>query len=140
MKNSILFSLLLFLSCGGHTDEFNDMALMDPEVLVEKINQNQAPLILSIGYEALIKGSVDIGPAEDSENVDELEARLAEVSKESEVVIYCGCCPFEFCPNVRPAVEKVQELGFKNTYLLNLPDNIKVDWLDKGYPIDENFQ
>lgn len=140
MKNSILFSLLLFLSCAGHTDKFHGMSLMEPEALVEKINQNQAPLILSIGYEALIKESEGIGPAEDSENIDRLEARLGEVSKDSEVVIYCGCCPFDPCPNVRPAVEKVQELGFKNAYLLNLADNIKVDWLDKGYPVNEDFQ
>jgi hypothetical protein len=29
------------------------------------------------------------------------------------------------------------EMGFKNAKLLNLPKNIKTDWLDKDYPTND---
>jgi hypothetical protein len=49
-------------------------------------------------------------------------------------VVYCGCCPYEHCPNVRPAVAVLKEMKFTNFKLLNLEKNIKTDWLDKGFP------
>jgi len=50
-------------------------------------------------------------------------------------VIYCGCCPFEHCPNVRPAFQLLNEMKFTNQKLLNLSTNLKTDWIDKGYPV-----
>ncbi|MCO5234735.1 MAG: hypothetical protein M9933_00590 [Chitinophagaceae bacterium] len=91
-------------------------------------------LILTVGPDAVIKGSVDIGPAGEKENVDKLRKYLKDVPKDKEVVIYCGCCPFSRCPNVRPAFRVLNQMGFKNARLLDIPKNIKADWLDKGYP------
>jgi hypothetical protein len=54
------------------------------------------------------------------------------------VIIYCGCCPFDKCPNIRPAFAALKEMGFKNARLLDLPKNIKADWLDKNYPAASN--
>jgi hypothetical protein len=53
------------------------------------------------------------------------------------VVIYCGCCPFAKCPNVRPAFSTLLGMGFKNPRLLNLSHNLKADWIDKGYPLED---
>jgi hypothetical protein len=35
---------------------------------------------------------------------------------------------------VRPALALLQQMKFTNYHLLNLPHNIKVDWIEKGYP------
>ena len=51
------------------------------------------------------------------------------------VVVYCGCCPFEHCPNIRPAMAVLKEMNFTDYYLLNLLRNIKINWIDKGYPV-----
>jgi rhodanese-related sulfurtransferase len=55
-------------------------------------------------------------------------------SKDASIVLYCGCCPFENCPNVRPAIALLKDSGYTNYKLLNLPSNLKKDWIDKGYP------
>jgi thiosulfate/3-mercaptopyruvate sulfurtransferase len=51
------------------------------------------------------------------------------------VVIYCGCCPFSRCPNVRPAFELLKEMKFTMPRLLNLPHSLNDDWVSKGYPM-----
>lgn len=48
--------------------------------------------------------------------------------------MYCGCYPFERCPNIRHAINALKEMKFTNYQLLNLPHNIKINWKDKGYP------
>src|SRR5699024_9076624 len=112
---------------------------MPPEHLAHQIETHKADsvLILSIGYENVIKDSIQLGPAKDETQLDSLKAYLKNVPKDQEIVIYCGCCPFDKCPNIRPAITLLNEMGFENAHLLNLGDNIKVDWLDKGYPEEQ---
>lgn len=120
-------------------DPWNESQLMDPALLASRITANKAKdvVIISVGPEAVIKGSVDIGPTHEPENLEKLRNYLKNIPKGKEVVIYCGCCPFVKCPNIRPAFKLLQEMGFKNAKLLNLPKNIKVDWLDKDYPTND---
>ncbi|AUD06395.1 hypothetical protein [Spirosoma pollinicola] len=110
--------------------------LLEPADLAETINSTAKlkPLIISIGPAASIKTSIGVGPGSEAENLAKLEKLLSKEPKNREIVIYCGCCPFKNCPNVRPAFTKLNELGFKNHKLLNLTKNLKTDWLDKGYP------
>ncbi len=92
------------------------------------------PVIFSIGPGATIPQSKHIGMTNDAANLAALRKSLSTVAKDKQVVIYCGCCPFEHCPNVRPAIATLKELQFTNYKLLNLPKNLKTDWIDKGYP------
>lgn len=117
---------------------WTDQQLMDPADLAQKINENSIDpnLILSIGFDNIIKGSVEMGPAKDGIYLDNLQKTLEKLSKDSPVVIYCGCCPFDVCPNVIPAFNMMTAMGFKNGKLLNLETSIKADWLDHGYPVD----
>ena len=71
----------------------------------------------------------------DKENMDKLKKELSTIPKETPIVIYCGCCPFEHCPNVRPAIDALKDMKFTHYKLLNLSHNIKADWIDKGYPV-----
>jgi hypothetical protein len=121
------------------TEPWTQSQLMAPKVLADKISSHQIKdmLILCVGPMALIKGSVDIGPAEKPANLQKLKNYLKNVKKDKEVVIYCGCCPFDKCPNIRPAFKVLKEMGFKNAKLLNLSHNIKADSLDKGYPTND---
>jgi hypothetical protein len=77
---------------------------------------------------------VDVGAVQNKEGREKLATALKGVEKKAAVVVYCGCCPYEHCPNVRPAIELLKTSGFTNYKLLDLPRNIKADWLDKGYP------
>jgi hypothetical protein len=57
--------------------------------------------------------------------------------KDADVVIYCGCCPFRDCPNIRPAFRVLQEMKFTRAKLLNIPTTLKADWINKGYPSEK---
>jgi hypothetical protein len=95
------------------------------------------PVIFSIGPGAIIPHSKDIGMIKESENMQKFKDQLAALAKDTQIVIYCGCCPFEHCPNVRPAIQLLKDLNFTNFKLLDLPHNIKIDWIDKGYPTQQ---
>jgi hypothetical protein len=117
---------------------WTDKQLKDPAVLAAAIANPKAPrsLIFNIGPVQQIKGAIAIGPANKSANLEKLKQQLAKMPKDKEVIIYCGCCPYSRCPNVRPAFELLQKLKFKNAMLLNLPSNLKDDWISKGYPLE----
>lgn len=96
--------------------------------------KRKQPIIICVGPGALIRGSIDMGPAQEKENLDKLKRELGKLPKDADVVIYCGCCPFDHCPNIRPAFRLLNEMKFTNAHLLNLEHNLKTDWIAKGYP------
>lgn len=75
-----------------------------------------------------------MGQVHEKENLEKLKMQLSNLPTGTEIVIYCGCCPFEHCPNIRPAFILLNEMKFTNAHLLNLEHNIKTDWVAKGYP------
>ncbi len=131
------FLMLSVFSFGQQTEPWKENQLMKTNELASRISLSQTEnlLIVSIGPDAVIKGSVDMGPAQNKSNLDNLRKYLEGVSRDKEVVIYCGCCPFSRCPNIRPAFSLLIEMGFKDPKLVDIPQNIRVDWLSKKYPV-----
>ena len=118
-------------------DPWQPSELLAPEALAKTIStapDEVQPLILSVGPGALIKGSIDIGPASEPDNLEKLKEVLGSQNRDQEIVIYCGCCPFAHCPNIRPAFKLLKDMHFTKAKLLNLSHNIRTDWLDQGYP------
>jgi hypothetical protein len=85
----------------------------------------------------MIKNSIDIGPAKEKANLEKFKKELGKLPKDASIVIYCGCCPFDHCPNIRPAFTLLNDMKFTNQKLLNIPHNIKVDWKDHNYPVEK---
>jgi len=119
-------------------EPWTDKELKDPAALAATLSDPKAahPVILNIGSVQQIKGAVSIGPTGVEENLDKLKQRLTKLPKDKEVIIYCGCCPFRRCPNVRPAFELLKKMKFTKAKLLNLPNNLNDDWISKGYPME----
>lgn len=111
--------------------------LMEPSVLAQLLNDPAAkvPVILDIGSFGGIKNSIRIGSAREKSNIEKLRQFLNNQPKDADIVIYCGCCPFSDCPNIRPAFNVLNDMKFTNAKLLNLPRNLKTDWSDLGYPM-----
>src|SRR6476469_6188499 len=137
MKSTKYSFIILFFSTLSFTQKlaaqnpvnWTKKQLMEPANLAETIKSNKhLPLILSVGPAAPIPHSENIGTMKEEQNVTKLKEQLAKLPKNSKIVVYCGCCPYEHCPNVRPAIAALKELKFTNYYLLNLPKNIKTDW------------
>ncbi len=120
-------------------EPWTQQQLLPPADLAKVLNNSKSPqpVVFSIGMEAIIKGSIDIGPVMMNQNLNLLKEKLNKLPKNAQIVVYCGCCPFASCPNVRPAMELLKNMQFTNYKLLNLPQNIKVDWIDKGYPLND---
>ena len=106
-------------------------------VAVIKSDNPQKPLIINVGPSGLIKGAVNIGPAREDANAESLKKLLAKEKKYKEIIVYCGCCPYKNCPNIRPAYTILSSMGFANFKLLDLPQNLKADWIDRGYPMNK---
>lgn len=144
------YTLILFLAAASIADAqiisntkpsldnpWSTKDLIQPSELAAILANPQAkqPLILNIGVVDDIKGAKNIGGASKKENLEKLKETLKEVPAGSFLVIYCGCCPFEKCPNIRPAFNLMKSMGFSNGRLLNLATNLKQDWISKGYPL-----
>jgi hypothetical protein len=142
MIRSLVILPVLFLSFAKahsqYSKNWTENELIEPSDLSTIIKSNKSiPMIFSVGPGAVIPNSKDIGMAKETENLQKFKDELAGISKDTQIVIYCGCCPFEHCPNIRPAIEVLKSMNFTNYRLLNLPHNIKIDWIDKGYPMQQ---
>ena len=131
------FILLITINADAQNPQnWTDKQLIEPTVLANYItSQKNVPTIISVGPGALIPGSIDAGMASTPEGLEKLKKELKKIDRNTRLVIYCGCCPFEHCPNVRPAIEVLKEMKFTHYFLLDLPHNMKTDWIDKGFPV-----
>jgi len=132
-------ALSVFSSAKEIKEPWTNKQLLQPITLAKILNDSSAqiPLIYSLGPSGLIKNSIDIGEGKNKQNIEKFRKELSKLPKNADIVIYCGCCPFKDCPNIRPPFNLLNEMQFTNHKLLNLPQNLKVNWIDKGYPMGE---
>ncbi|MBI3520154.1 MAG: rhodanese-like domain-containing protein [Bacteroidetes bacterium] len=138
------FISILIVACIGFSfssfqaPTWKKEQLMSTKDLADKIKTNakDKPLIFNVGPMENIKGAVAVGAATNITFSNRMESVLAMESKAKPVVVYCGCCSYASCPNIKPAYDKLMSLGFKNTKVLELPEGIKPDWVAKGYPVE----
>jgi hypothetical protein len=129
------FLLIVIGQKAAAQNNWTDEDLIKPSELSSLIKSNKnIPVIFSIGPGAVIPHSKNIGMVKETENIQRFKDQLATLPKDTQIVVYCGCCPFEHCPNVRPAIQLLKDMKFTNFRLLDLPHNIKTDWIDHGYP------
>jgi thiosulfate/3-mercaptopyruvate sulfurtransferase len=116
--------------------------VVDPATLARKLKApGRKPLLLHVGFRSLynqghIPGSKFCGPASRPGGIAQLKECVAEVPHTKEILLYCGCCPWEDCPNIRPAFEALDRMGFKRVRVLYIPHNYGRDWAQKGYPTE----
>jgi hypothetical protein len=92
------------------------------------------PFLYETGH---IPGAVLHGPASSPGAIDALTAWAQALPRSTNLVIYCGCCPLEHCPNLRPAYKALKDLGFTRLRVLILPENFGADWANRGYPVEK---
>jgi hypothetical protein len=138
LLTAIPFFTITILFAQENAEPWKPQQLISPDTLANEINHPGAkpPMILNIGPAGSIKGSVEIGPTSKQENLDKLKQTIESLPKDTRIVIYCGCCPFKNCPNIRPAFSLLNSMGFTNAQLLSIPKNLKVDWIEHGYPME----
>jgi hypothetical protein len=105
----------------------------------------KGPLFLHVGFPVLyraahIPGSVYAGPGSKAEGIELLKKTVAAEPRAREIILYCGCCPWEKCPNMKPAFQALREMGFTHLKAMEIPQNFKTDWDDKGYPVEKSAE
>ena len=103
-------------------------------------SRDEKPLIIQVGFHTLyeqahIPGSEYIGPASSPGGLQQLRKRVESLPRTRFIVIYCGCCPWSHCPNIKPADEALRAMGFTHVKALRISDNFGANWVDKGYPV-----
>jgi thiosulfate/3-mercaptopyruvate sulfurtransferase len=123
------------------TTTTTEMPTLQPRELAQRLSQpGDTPLLFHVGFKKLyqqahIPGSEFLGPTSDADAVDRLRRRAAELPRTREIVVYCGCCPWEHCPNVKPAFEALRDLGFVHVKVLYIAQDLGADWVAKGFPV-----
>ncbi len=121
-----------------------EMKLVEPAELVTELSDanRDEPTIVYVGFANLyrgghIPGAVFHGSAGSPDGLRSLKAWAQKLSRKQRIVIYCGCCPWDRCPNVRPAHKALHEMGFEQLRVLHIPTDLGADWVRKGYPIEK---
>ena len=137
-------AFLAIVAFAQQDDPWKKSDLIQPEALAARLASSEAkPPILFVGFPVLYRSShipaaILAGPVSKPEGLEALRQAVAKLPHDAEIVIYCGCCPFDRCPNVRPAFVELRKLGFTKVALLNIPTNMSADWISKGYPVERS--
>ena len=104
--------------------------------------KEEKPLILQVGSHVLfaeshIKGAEYAGPGSQAAGLNLLQQRVQMLSRKTLIVLYCGCCPWNRCPNLGPAFWQLNDMGFTRVKVLYLADNFGADWVNKGYAVEQ---
>ena len=129
---------------AGSAFSIPEAQLLKPEALVQLLQttSKDKPLLLQVGSHMLfaqahIPGSEYAGPGSQPAGIEQLQNRVNSLPRKKLIVLYCGCCPWNRCPNLGPAFAKLRDMGFTNVKALYLADNFGADWADKGYPVEQ---
>ena len=116
--------------------------LINPDELVKVLqsSKGEKPLMIQVGSHVLysqahIPGSEYIGPGSSETGIQQLRKRVEALPRKKFIVLYCGCCPWNHCPNVQPADDALRSMGFTNVKVLYIAGNFGMDWVEKGYPV-----
>ena|SRR5215831_6298608 len=140
---AVLATMILAVPAVAASDPWTQGQLMTPEELAKELSSTEAakPTLISLTFRVAyqsghIPGSLHFGPGRDPKTIEDLKEWAKSVPKNKKVVLYCGCCPWDHCPNVRPAFQALKEMGLTQLRVVKIPNNLGTDWADKGYPID----
>jgi thiosulfate/3-mercaptopyruvate sulfurtransferase len=120
--------------------------VVQPADLVRELGEKNGtrPTVVYAGFHTLfagghIPGASFHGTASNEQGLSDLKKWAETLPRTTDLVIYCGCCPFDKCPNIRPAFRALSNMGFKKLRVLSMPASFATDWAGKGYPIQKSM-
>jgi thiosulfate/3-mercaptopyruvate sulfurtransferase len=142
VMNLLAIAVLLVTLAASQASSIPASRLINPEDLVKLLQEpdKDKPLMIQVGSHVLfsqahIPGSEYIGPASSEAGLQQLRKRIESLPRTKFIVLYCGCCPWGHCPNVKPADDALHAMGFANVKVLYIADNFGTNWVDRGYPV-----
>ena len=103
-------------------------------------SKGEKPVVLHVGFknfydQAKIPGSDYAGPGSKPEGLELLRKRVSALQHKQLIVLYCGCCPWDKCPNAKPAYDELHAMGFTNVKVVHIADNFGANWVNPGLPV-----
>jgi 3-mercaptopyruvate sulfurtransferase SseA len=152
LRISTLLGVLMLLSVPLLTAQSDHLSattipqnqLVQPADLNRELQANPHDLlILQVGSRVLfeeshIPGSEYAGPGSRPAGLDAIRKRVASLPRTQSIVIYCGCCPWDKCPNMAPAWQLLQQMGFTHVRALYIANNFGADWVAEGYRAEKS--
>jgi len=139
----LLGSFLVLAVAAARPDALTPADLIRPDELTKALSlpEKDRPLILHVGPQALFRtGRIPdarfAGPGSTARGRATLQRALLGVPPSRPIVLYCGCCPWVNCPNVKPAFETARSSGYSNVKVLYIAQDMKRDWVSQGRPWD----
>jgi thiosulfate/3-mercaptopyruvate sulfurtransferase len=129
------------------TASWTDAETVTPAELAKEVANSTGanrPVIVCSGFRVLyegahVPGALYHGPASKPDGLNNLKKWAQEIPRSANLVVYCGCCPFNVCPNIRPAFEALRSMGFQHLRVLVLPNSFAKDWVAQKYPIEKGM-
>lgn len=130
----------------AHADPWIAAQTIEPAALAKELADSKTgarPIIACVGFHTLyqsvrIPGAFYRGPAQTPQGLADLKKWAEALPRASNIVLYCGCCPIEHCPNVRPAFSALREMGFRHVRVLLIPTDFHTDWAQPGFPTEKS--
>ena len=145
------FALCVFLLCLATAAALSDDKLDDPWDSSELVAPTTLAAqlrtitpgrsILCVGPTAAyrrahVPNAILAGPDSKPRGLTLLSEAVKNIPHDADLIIYCGCCPFVRCPNIRPAYRALKEMGYIHIRILKLNTDLNTDWVEKGFAID----
>ncbi len=141
---ALLIGILTPASSAGApappTDPWAASQVVQPAALAHALaaKAGAKPLVICVGFSVLyqgghIAGARYAGPASSAAGRAALRRLVQPLPRGKAIVLYCGCCPWAMCPNIRPAFSLLKRLGFTNVKVLHMAQNFRTDWGARGY-------
>ena len=125
-------------------DQVPAAQLIQPADLAALLQSSKSPkpLVLQVGFRVLyvqahIPGSEYVAAGSSSSGLQQLRERVQKVPRNKSIILYCGCCPWNHCPNVQPAYQELQSMGFTDLKVLYIAHDFGTDWVSRGYPVEK---
>jgi hypothetical protein len=129
---------------AGKAAELSPAVQIEPKELAEMLGESkrEKPVVLHVGFknfyaQARIPGSDYAGPGSTAEGLEVLRNRVSSLQRKQLIVLYCGCCPWDKCPNAKPAYEALHAMGFTNVKVVHIADNFGANWVNAGLPTEK---
>ena len=135
-------------AAGGDapTDPWTAAQTVQPVAFAKELADSKPadkPTVVCVAPHALylgghIPGALYHRAGSTPEGIADLKKWAQPVPRSTNIVIYCGCCPMERCPNLRPAFVALRDMGFTHVRALLIPTNFYTDWVKPGYPYEQS--
>jgi hypothetical protein len=143
--NTTTIPFLIAPIFAAQADPWSATELIEPDVFAKQLEADPSKFsILYVGFPILYKGAhitnaLLAGPCSKPEGLESFRRIITALPGNKETVLYCGCCPFDRCPNIRPAYTAAREMKFARLKVLYLATNLHTDWEMKGYPTQKSL-